>query len=360
MSGNGMTGEHTFQGSNALLPKDAFSRLVDSLRADYRVIGPVRAADHSVFREIGSAGELCMDYESTMAPPGKTFFFRPREEILHFGLSGGEISVEEVPPVSDRCVIVGMHPCDINATLYLDNTLMSDPYYRRRRENTVLIALNCTQASPFCFCSSVGTGPHLKAQSGYDMLLTDLGGDYLVEVRSRRAEGMLKGEGAKVSPEQWRLKDEQEKAVLRAFTKHIDTGGLDRLFLENIDHPVWSRTAEERCLSCTNCVMVCPTCFCHDIHDEVDIGLKSIKRLRQWDACQDLRFAEVHGGNFRRTRAARLRQFVMHKLNYTAQYGTLGTVGCGRCIRWCPTSIDLTEMAKEIQRSPGEKPAAAR
>jgi ferredoxin len=97
--------------------------------------------------------------------------------------------------------------------------------------------------------------------------------------------------------------------------------------------------------------MVCPTCFCYDIRDEVSMDLKEVSRIRQLDACQDLRFAEVHGGNFRLRRSSRLRQFVMHNLNYTGQYGTIKTVGCGRCITWCPTKIDLTEMAKEIQRS---------
>jgi hypothetical protein len=82
------------------------------------------------------------------------------------------------------------------------------------------------------------------------------------------------------------------------------------------------------------------------------MDLASARRFRQWDACQDLRFARVHGANFRRARASRLRQFVTHKLDYTAQFGSPGTVGCGRCIRWCPTGIDLTEIAREIQRSP--------
>jgi sulfhydrogenase subunit beta (sulfur reductase) len=346
------------------LPKDAFLHLLDALRAGYRLIGPVRAGDQTVFREVESAKNLSMDYASTMAPPVKTYLFPPREEVLHFGLSGQEISqgisMEEPPQASGRCLMVGVHPCDINATLYLDKTLMTDPRYRKRRQEAVLVALNCTRVSPFCFCSSVGAGPYLSAQAGYDALLTDLGEDYLLEVKSERGAQIFKLEGREAGPAAWRLKQEQEKALLGAFTKHIEVRGLDRLFLENADHPVWSRTAEERCLSCANCVMVCPTCFCHDIYDEVDMGLKVIKRLRRWDACQDLRFAEVHGGNFRRTRAARLRQFVTHKLDYTAQYGTAGTVGCGRCIKWCPTGIDLTEMAKEIERSPGGKPAAAR
>jgi ferredoxin len=84
----------------------------------------------------------------------------------------------------------------------------------------------------------------------------------------------------------------------------------------------------------------------------MSMDLKEIRRFRQLDACQDLRFAEIYGANYRLRRASRLRQFVIHNLNYTSQYGVIKTVGCGRCITWCPTKIDLTEMAKEIQRSP--------
>jgi ferredoxin len=130
-------------------------------------------------------------------------------------------------------------------------------------------------------------------------------------------------------------------------------GGLDNLFIKNMEHRVWRHTADRRCLSCTNCVMVCPTCFCYDVVDEISMDLKTATRHRQLDACQDAKFAEVHGGNFRQRRAARLRQFVTHKLDQTGQYGVPGTVGCGRCITWCPTGIDLTEMAKEIQREQG-------
>ncbi|MEJ2033048.1 MAG: 4Fe-4S dicluster domain-containing protein, partial [Deltaproteobacteria bacterium] len=250
-------------------------------------------------------------------------------------------------------------PCDIHAINYLDLTLLADPHYRARREQTVLIGLNCTQVSPFCFCSSMGTGPHLDIRYGYDGLLTDLGEQYLFEPFSKVALDLFEG-GEPAGPDAQDHKEEQKDRLLDQFSKRIDIEGLDGLLQTDSNHPVWARTAEERCLSCTNCVMVCPTCFCHDITDEADMNLKSVTRLRRWDACQDLRFAAVHGGNFRRLRAARLRQFVFHKLDYTGQYGVRGTVGCGRCIEWCPTNIDLTEIAKEIKRSHGAQPVPPR
>jgi len=353
MSGNGMTGERAFRRSKKLVSKESFFLWLDSLRNNYRLIGPVKVGTQTVFRGLNSSKELFMEYESTMLSPGKLFLYKAKEELFRFRMNE-KLLIDEIPPLSEKQVIVGVHPCDTNAILYLDRTFLGafkDPYYKLRRKNTIIISLNCIHVSPNCFCSSVGAGPFLKADSGYDILLTDFEDKYLVEIKSRRAEELFNLKGKRAGANELRLKSEKEKSLLNNFKKTINVKGLDNLFLENIEHPVWQHTAEERCLSCSNCVMVCPTCFCYDMVDETSMDLKTVRRFRQWDACQDMKFAEVHGGNFRQGRAARLRQFVTHNLNQTGQHGIIKTVGCGRCITWCPTGIDLTEMAKEIQRA---------
>jgi len=353
MSGNGMTGENAFRSSKKLIPKEAFFHWLDSLRKRFRLLGPVKEGSQTVFRDIGSSKELSMDYGSTMLSPGKLFIYKPKEELFRFSFNKGA-SVDETPLTAENQVIVGVHACDTNAILYLDRTFLGgyrDPSYETRRKNTIIISLNCTQVTPNCFCSSVGSGPFLRAYKGYDILLTDFDESYLVEIKSRRAADLFNMEGKAAGSKEMEIKSEKEKSMLDQITKKVDVEGLDRLFLENMDHPVWRHTAEARCLSCSNCVMVCPTCFCYHITDETTMDLKMVKRIRHLDACQDIRFAEVYGGNFRSQRAARLRQFVTHKMNQTGQYGVPGTVGCGRCITWCPTGIDLTEMTKEIQRS---------
>lgn len=330
---------------------------MDSLMGRFRVVGPARCGrrgSQAEFMEISTSGELYLDYQSTMIPPGKKVLYKPKTDILRFESNGGKTyAVSDIAPDKEReTILIGVHPCDMNAILYLDRTFHNDPNYSALRANTLIFALNCSTIGDLCFCSSIGTGPHLKADYGYDLLLTDIGDDYLAEFKSGRAEGIFGLDFRPASSGDFDKKAERERVMLSLFKKHIDMRGLDGLFLQNLEHQVWSKTADTRCLSCANCVMVCPTCFCHDIVDEVDMDMRSGKRYRRWDACQDIGFAKIHGGNFRGQRAARLRQFVLHKLNYTAQYGTPGTVGCGRCIRWCPTGIDLTEMAKEIQRWP--------
>jgi formate hydrogenlyase subunit 6/NADH:ubiquinone oxidoreductase subunit I len=327
---------------------------LDSLRGSYSLIGPVTEDGQTEFRELGSAGEMDLGYQSTMLSPGKVYLYKPREDLFRFTF-GSTIEIREEPVDPVQRMIVGLHACDTNAVRYLDRTFLGsfcDPQYEARRNNTFIISLNCTTSGENCFCASVGAGPFLDTGEGYDMLLTDLGDDVLAELKSERARTLFPGDGfPRAGEKAFRRKQELEQAVLRSFRKSIEMDGLNDLLRKRPDHPVWRSTAEESCLSCTNCVMVCPTCFCYDVVDEINMDLKSVRRYRQWDACQDLHFAEVHGGNFRARRTARLRQFATHKLDQTHQYGVYGTVGCGRCITWCPTGIDITDMAKEVQKS---------
>ncbi len=354
MSGNGTTGGHASRTSDLLVSKKNFFSWLDSLGDRFTLIGPVTEEGQTEFREVASTERLDMGYQSTMLSPGKVYLYKPREELFRFSLNGG-MDIEERQVDARPLVLVGLHSCDTKAILYLDRTFLGafrDPFYEARRNATVIIELNCETSGKNCFCSSMGTGPYLDAEAGYDMQLTDFGSEYLVELKTERASTLFTVDDIKTAGEElFRAKQEKERRVVATFTKQLDVNGLDALLRKNSQHRVWRATAEEACLSCSNCVMVCPTCFCYDMLDEIAMDRKSVRRIRQWDACQDAHFAEVHGGNFRGRRTARLRQFVTHKLGQTGQYGMYQTVGCGRCITWCPTGIDMTEMAKEVQRS---------
>lgn len=349
-----MTGELASRISEVFVSRRSFPGWIDALLEQFTVIGPSQDGGQTVFREISSSSELFMEYVTTMLSPGKLFIYKPREPLFRFSLDR-QSEITEIPLFNKKQIIVGIHPCDTNALLYLDRTFLGDfrdIYYEARRKNTILISLNCTSPAPDCFCRSVRAGPFLHAESGYDMLLTDFGDDYLVEAKTERARCLLDlVEVRDTGDGEMTLKAEKEEAVIRKISKALNTEGLNDILKNNPDHPVWKRTAVERCLSCSNCVMVCPTCFCFDVKDEISMDMKTVTRYRQFDACQDRGFAEVHGGNFRSRRTARLRQFVTHKLDHTHQYGVFGTVGCGRCITWCPTGIDMTVMLKEIRRS---------
>ena len=51
--------------------------------------------------------------------------------------------------------------------------------------------------------------------------------------------------------------------------RKLETGGLQKAFADNFEHAHWEEIAK-RCLSCANCTLVCPTCFCSTVEDVTD------------------------------------------------------------------------------------------
>jgi ferredoxin len=134
--------------------------------------------------------------------------------------------------------------------------------------------------------------------------------------------------------------------------RSLDTAGIKELLQGNPNHPRWDEVAE-RCLTCGNCTMVCPTCFCTTVEDHNDLTGTSAERVRKWDSCFTLDFSYVHGGSVRNSNKSRYRQWMTHKLaSWIDQFGTSGCVGCGRCVTWCPVGIDITAEVAAIRATP--------
>jgi ferredoxin len=195
------------------------------------------------------------------------------------------------------------------------------------------------------------TGP--KANGGFDLALTELLGEqheFLVEVGTERGAALL----AEVShyPAEQRHANEAAAAVARATGnqgRHMKSDDLRDLLQANWEHPRWHDVAA-RCLSCGNCTMVCPTCFCTATMDENDLSGNVAERKRRWDSCFTMDHSYIHGGSVRSTGHSRYRQWMTHKLStWVDQFGTSGCVGCGRCISWCPVGIDITEEVRAIR-----------
>ena len=328
---------------------------LEGLLEKFDVFGPVKKRrDQVVFEQVKDINDLDLEYCSTMLSP-RQFIYPSRQVLFDIDRKAEKYRTILSEQMKKR-LIFAIHPCDIHAISVLDRTFLGDfkdTYYRKLRENTLMVVLNCSRACDSGFCLSMGTGPYLQLTDGFDVVLTVKSDNYLIEFGSTkgvkiiaRAQGLRKARRRDFAE-----KKELETEAKQSFTKKLDIKGLPELLMRNLEHPVYKRTAETRCLGCTNCTMVCPTCYCYNIEDKTSHDLKSVIRSRYWDSCQELNFAKVHEGNFRSSRQARLRQFVTHKLaTWVEQYGCFGCVGCGRCMTWCPTKIDLTEIAKEIQQ----------
>jgi ferredoxin len=337
-----------------LLAKDEVTHLSNHvLSKGYALFAPVKGTKKHAFKRIADSEqsrEISLDFVRTTIPPLKALLIPPRETLLR--MDGGKFA-DTVSEIRGKTAVLGVHPCDVNAASLLDRVYLDrpkDPYFEARRKNLVILALNCTSFDDYCFCTSFGTGPSLE--SGYDVLMTDLGNRYLVEVGSERGSELLEGfYMPQAADGDFLEKDERLRKVKGSIRKrHVNTANLQRVMMGAMYNPIWGELASS-CTGCAACNMVCPTCFCFNVVDEASPDLRSFSRNRIWDGCLLWEYAEVAlGGNFRRDLSARLRQFVNHKFNYWVnQYGAWGCVGCGRCIEQCPAGIDITKVVARIR-----------
>lgn len=346
------TGEVARQGARAealVAGKRMLPALLAALQRYGEVYGPVGKNGSAVFAPVSSAADLALDYATTVLPP-KKLLVRPIETLFSVRRQKG-FQIREVAPVTDQ-VIFGLHSCDLAALKLLDKVYLGDfpdPLYRRRREQTLTVAMSCA-SPPYdnCFCASMGTGP--SPSDGYDLLLTDLGDSLLLELGSARGMAAIADLDFRVAPpEAVGQKKKLVDGAIARMPRAIDTDGLPQLMNANFGHPYWTKLKDE-CLACGNCVLSCPSCYCYNVLDRVGLDTSTVQRTRTWDGCLLLEFAEVHGGNFRKERDARVKQWMYHKLSYWVdQHGSFGCVGCGRCISACPAGIDVTKTVAEIR-----------
>jgi len=196
----------------------------------------------------------------------------------------------------------------------------------------------------------MGTGP--RSRGGFDLSLTELRNGFLVEVGSDAGAAVLAElESIEATVEALQAAEARTEAAAAQQVRRLDTDGIKELLYENFEHPRWDNVAE-RCLTCANCTMVCPTCFCTTIDDVTDVTGDHAERWRRWDSCFTLGHSYIHGGSVRASGKARYREWLTHKVaSWIDQFGTSGCVGCGRCITWCPVGIDITEEVRAIRET---------
>ncbi|MCC6361962.1 MAG: 4Fe-4S dicluster domain-containing protein [Bryobacterales bacterium] len=289
----------------------------------------------------------------------KKYLHPPEVRLLEARREGGLLKILNQADPPPRYAFLGVRACELAAIAVQDRVLLgdrfADPIYGARRENLFLIAVNCAQAAPTCFCTSMGTGP--RARQGYDLAITEIleGGrhEFLLEAGSPRGGAVLGQLRARdAGPGDSEAAEKMAERAASQIQRRLETEGLHDLLYANWEHPRWDDVAE-RCLACGNCTMVCPTCFCTNVEDVSDVRGEHAERWRRWDSCYTLSFSYIHGGSVRRSVKSRYRQWLTHKLaSWIDQFGSSGCVGCGRCITWCPAGIDLTEEVRAIRETP--------
>jgi len=274
-----------------LIKKKNLEILLEAFLKNYKVYGPIKSGFDSSFEEIKKIDDLNLEYKSTVIPP-KKYFLPPRETLFEFSIDKYE--VKEI--INDeKFLLFGVHPCDVNATLKLDRFFsdkIKDIYYQTKRKNSVIVALNCVHPDEYSFCKSMNAGPFLD--KGYDLLLTDIGNKYVIEIGSNKGKKIIKGlKLEKASNNDLMKKEKKCISADKKIKKIIDPSWLPKLAEENLDYKIWVDLAERGgvngcfpCLSCGSCSLVCPTCYCYDIYDKLDLSLKKGSRIRELDSCQ--------------------------------------------------------------------------
>ncbi|MCL5292334.1 MAG: 4Fe-4S dicluster domain-containing protein [Actinobacteria bacterium] len=320
------------------LKLDGLDILIESLKKDYLVYAPLsRNGDY--FFSILEEEKAYLGCAVTIMPPKR--ILQPEVQTL-FNYTAVDGYSIETPPLDQKQALFGIRPCDVHAMLGFDRVFggrYEDPYWWERRKNTLVVAANCTTVAEECFCSSWGTGPGLDAN--YDLLLTDLEDGYLLEIGSPAGEEVAIQLDVPPAGEADLSKKARLLARATASIKKVlgvKPTELHDFLAERFDHPAWQPQADV-CFSCGNCTITCPTCYCYNIFEDYSPALKAGERRSEWDSCQLLEFARIaHGFNFRRTRLDRFKHRSIHKLSWMdQQYQTPGCVGCGRCVRWCPS-----------------------
>jgi formate hydrogenlyase subunit 6/NADH:ubiquinone oxidoreductase subunit I len=352
--------------------------LLSSLQKnDYTTVGPTHLDDAIVYDRIDTIDDLPVGWTDeegagkyritkrddgaffgyTIPPQSwKRFLYPPTRKLFSVKANGKSFELVEENGESKKYAFIGVRACELSAMGIQDMVFSSGKYrdedYLSMRTNAFIVAVNCGQAGENCFCASMKTGP--GAKDGFDIAMTEIikGEDhyFVAEAGTDRGLALLREIKAQVASQGGI--GEAEDVVRRTgdqIKKSIDVRGLPKLLADNLENAHWDDVAK-RCLTCGNCTLVCPTCFCSTVEDTTDLAGQSAWRTRRWDSCFTLEFAKVSGGNFRTSPKSRYRQWLTHKLSsWVEQFGVSGCVGCGRCITWCPVGIDLTSEVKAIR-----------
>lgn len=355
--------------------------LIQVMRGEgYEVLGPVVRDGAIAYGEISTCSDLPQGWSDTqekgyyrikqegtgayfgyaVGPTSwKQFLQLPRRKLWHAEKTDDAVEIVEVMDHVPARAFLGVRSCELHAIEIQDRVFKGSGYrdesYARRRDNTLLIGINCTAPAATCFCTAMDTGPGITSPT--DLTMTEvLSGDehfFLIQSGSEQGNRILQQLPLEPATEKQR---EQGNASVQAAAKKMAQGprqfessDVKELLYRNYESPVWDQVAD-RCLSCANCTMACPTCFCSTVEDFTDLTGNHAERWEYWDSCFTRDHSYITGGSVRADTSARYRQWLTHKLaTWHDQFGSSGCVGCGRCITWCPVGIDITEEVQKIR-----------
>lgn len=363
---------------NDFLPHNKLQNLLDVLHNQgYSCLGP-QVQSHSIsYQPLTQVNDLAIGIEIEQSPG--LYRIHQKQHSRYFSWSNGPQALKpltfsaheklwsshkdsqgspefklteiDVKPLA----IIGIRPCDLAALSLQDQHFMQtsvvDSKYQQRRDSLFLIAVNCSHPSSTCFCHSTGDGPAINNTQNiqYDIVLDELDDGFVIKAGSEKAKQILTLLPLQTATsEHMQQAKEQTHKAQTSQIRELPGKNLQQQLFDRLDHDQWKKIAD-RCLSCGNCTMVCPSCFCYRETELAELNGESSQHSREWDSCFSEGHSYIHGFTVRSETQLRYRQWLTHKLGgWHQQFGRSGCVGCGRCISWCPVGIDLTEEVKTL------------
>jgi len=339
--------------ANYFLSVDRIGEFLRALAKDYALYIPQKDEDHLhyVHLDMSRAQEVVLG-EIRATEPLKSFFFPAKEKVARYFPDNSNGDNKDVKPLA----IIGPKSCDLRSLDLLDRIYKEgdflDPTYVQKRDQSLIIACDCTSCGPSCFCPLVNVEAY--PQGNFDLAMAEVEGGWVVEVGSEKGAAIIANNAglfAEAAPEKVRERNDKRQEVKELLAKNVEEFRVDTAYEDlarnEVESPVWQETTKT-CVECGACVLICPTCYCFLLADHTDT--EGYSRTRTWDTCQYAGFARVAGGaNPRRLLSERLRHRYLHKFDYLQDsYGFYGCTGCGRCIQACMGKIDMRKVFKEI------------
>ncbi|MEE8380523.1 MAG: 4Fe-4S dicluster domain-containing protein [Thermodesulfobacteriota bacterium] len=332
-----------------ILQKDKLQDFLDSLH-ECQIWAPVKRGTATTFELTKDLKDISLDLKKQVVV-SKSAIFPQTEPLFTFDRNGTPKETDLAEPRDT--IVLGIRPCDARSFNLLDPVFkgdFSDPYYLKRRNNTVLIGIACNDPFLNCFCTSIGGNPF--SQEGLDLLFTEFDGAFYIEVITEKGKQLIDITPSLYTPataEDTKQKEGLANASEGRVKRQIDSNGLPEKLSGIFEHPIWKQFAS-KCIGCGICTYSCPTCYCFDMQDETTA--KKGRRVRIWDSCMFSEYTlHASGHNPRQNRNDRLRNRIYHKFKFNIDnHGVASCVGCGRCITLCPVNVDLIENLTAIRK----------
>jgi sulfhydrogenase subunit beta (sulfur reductase) len=341
----------------AVIKKEDLNKWLEDLRKKARLYAPRKKENLFIFRPVKDVNEVILKYIPTILPP-KKYYYPQKEKLFRFKIKPFKTS--KAIKAFEEYILFAVHTCDIAGIQCMDVVFREgpeDPNYLNRKDKMTIIGIECLEyCDKYANCTSMGN--HVP-RGGYDLMMIDIGEKFILHINSGKGERLIYGlayireANHKDMLELEHVREAKKKVFKEEFNASLPK--VYETFDKHFDSEVW-KDVGKRCVACGNCTAVCPTCYCFDIMDEMDLSFNQGLRYRIWNSCQMDDFAKVAGGeDFRKGRDGRQRHRYYRKFKYPVdKFNRYFCTGCGRCTRTCMAQINLVETINSLLAEEGE------